>query len=142
MLGRHGRSITRAALVAAALATAVIATAGSLGLKTDKADKARSQRWQPRLVTLEGVLEQDRRGNWTLDGETPLLASRDLRWFEEGRALESSPAAGRTARLTGQWSRGVFHIRHAVLISPERLAQRLINPPTAPPDEPEQVVPR
>lgn len=134
MRRHHLRPILRAALIAAALATAVIATAGGLNLRTDRAKRHhRSQ--QPRLVTVEGVLQQDRLGTWTLDGETPLRQSRDLRWIDERRGREGSPASGRTVRLTGQWYGSVFQIRHAVLIAPERIAQRLMTPPIAPADE-------
>jgi hypothetical protein len=128
MSKQHLRPVLRAALIAVALATAVIATAGSLGLKADKA-RPHVKRLQPRLVTVEGVLQQDRLGNWTLDGEAPLRQSRDLRWIEERHGRDGSPAAGRTVRLTGQWYGGVFQIRHAVLVSPQRVAQRLMAPP-------------
>jgi hypothetical protein len=140
MFGLQGRSARRVALAAAVLATAVIATAGSLGLRTDGAKKPR---WhQPRLETREGVLQQDRLGNWTLDGQLSLRPSDGLRWFEESRGRDGTPAVGRTARLTGQWYRGVFVIRHAVLVSPQRVAQRLMAPPEAPPDEPDRQLPQ
>ena len=101
MRRQHLQPILRTALIAGALATAVMATAGSLGLKTDKAQPHRRS-LQPRLMTMEGVLHQDRLGSWVLDGKTPLSQSEDLRWIEERHGSDGSPATGRTVRVSGQ----------------------------------------
>lgn len=118
------RHILRTLLVLAALAVAVAAVAGSgLGLRVNQ-KQGKTKRLQPRLVTMEGVLRQDRVGAWILDDKTPLNQTSDLRWREEINGRDGSPSAGRLVRLTGQWYGGVFQVNHAVLLAPNRAVQR------------------
>ena len=134
------RHILRTLLVVTALAVAVVAVAGSsLGLRVNR-KQSRARHHQPRLVTMEGVLHQDRLGSWVLDDKTPLRQSIDLRWQEERTGRDGSPSAGRLVRLTGQWYGGVFKVSHATLLSPNRAVQRqMILPVTEPGREFEQL---
>jgi hypothetical protein len=122
---RKQQYILRTLMVAAvlAIAAAAIAGSGALGLRVDRGPKT-VKRMQPRLVTMEGMLQLDRLGSWTLDGKIPLQQAPEMVWIDERDREETSPASGRTVLVSGQWFGGAFLVRHAVVLSPERMVQR------------------
>jgi hypothetical protein len=126
--------LTLAALAAVAMAATALAS-GPLGLHTDRAKRSGKRSLRPRYQVVEGVLQRDRIGAWMLDDGTPLRLSKDLVWREELDGRENSPASGRTVRLLGQYYGQVLQVNQATLISPHTVAQRMQEPPVAPPDQ-------
>ncbi|MDD5720630.1 MAG: hypothetical protein PHQ53_13180 [Candidatus Krumholzibacteria bacterium] len=124
-----------AATIATVALAAIASAAGTSALDAGRSSQKRPRTGKPPFAWVEGELQRDRLGGWILTNGTPLQTAGRVTWREENGG-ETSPAAGRTARLMGQWYGGTFRVRQATLISPQHVIERLQPKPETIPDQP------